>query len=163
MRWFFAAFLVFAGAAPALAEFTAGLAAPWDGKRIPAGMQCQQQGGKGLTPPIVLSDIPEGTEYVLVEFNDRDYRPLSTRGGHGTLIYPVKGRTATLPQVPGGTTQLPKGVQVFRGNRATGPFASPGYIGPCSGGRGNMYAATVKAMDGGGKALATTRVNLGRY
>ncbi len=61
------------------------------------------------------------------------------------------------------TTKMPRGVQVVRPSLATGEFASPGYLPPCSGGRGNTYEAEVKALSAQGKVLAKTKMSLGKY
>ena len=66
-------------AAPAFA-MDATLDAPWDGKKVPKGQQCRLHGGTPSTPPISLSGIPAGTVFIIGEFNDRDYPPLSTKG-----------------------------------------------------------------------------------
>ena len=147
----------------AYADMKVALGAPWDGKTIPAGQHCTLHGGKGATPPMAISNLPEGTAMVVVEYNDRSYRPLSRNGSHGTLGYPVKGTSATLPAVPGMTDRLPKGVVVVRKAQSTGDYASAGYLPPCSGGRGNIYEAVIKAVGSNGKVLEKTKVKLGRY
>lgn len=150
-------------ATTAAAEMTVALGAPWDGKRVPKGEHCALHGGEGKTPPMQVSGLPAGTAMVVVEYNDRSYRPLSKNGGHGTLGYPVKGANASLPAVPGMTAKLPGGVKVIRAAQSTGKYASPGYLPPCSGGRGNIYEAVVKAVAGDGKVLEKKTVKIGRY
>lgn len=142
----------------------------WDGKRIPDGQQCTKFGGKGGTPALQVENIPAGTNVIIVEFNDRDYQPLSWNGGHGKIGFWISegSSSALLPSVPGETDDLPEGSFVERGNRATGSYARPGYLPPCSGGRGNRYFAEVKAVQKvegqrKPKVLAKTRVQLGRY
>ena len=98
----------------ALADMRVALGAPWDGKKIPAGQHCKLHGGNGSTPPMSVTGLPDGTAMIVVEYNDRSYKPLSRNGGHGTLAYPVSGATATLPAVPGMTSKLPSGVRVVR-------------------------------------------------
>ena len=49
------------------------------------------------------------------------------------------------------------------GASATGAWKSPGYLPPCSGGRGNRYVAVVKAVDADRKVLAKAKIKLGRY
>jgi len=129
--------------APSLAKLEVGFADPaWNGRAIPAGQQCSQFGGKGASPALVVKGIPPGTTDLLVEFNDSDYPPLSTGGGHGTIRVPLTpGATeARIPSVPGETNALPAGVVKEESHR--GPM-SPGtaYLPPCSGGRGNLYFA----------------------
>ena len=142
----------------------------WDGKKIPDGQQCTKFGGKGGTPALQVDNIPAGTNAIIVEFNDRDYQPLSRNGGHGKIgFWILEGSSsALLPSVPGETNDLPEGSFVEKDNRATGAYARPGYLPPCSGGRGNRYFAEVKAVQKvegkkKPKVLAKTRIQLGRY
>lgn len=145
------------------AGMTVKLLAPWDGKKVPAGQQCVLDGGKGSTPPMQVSDLPEGTVSVVVAFNDKSYPPLSSNGGHGTIGFAVKGTSAKLTAVPGMTKSLGHGAVVVKKARSTGNYASPGYLPPCSGGRGNRYSADVTARDAAGKVLAKVSIDIGRY
>ncbi|WP_339765869.1 hypothetical protein [uncultured Pseudosulfitobacter sp.] len=147
----------------ASAEMRAQIGAPWNGKTVPAGQQCTLHGGKGKTPPFQVSGIPDGTVMLVVEYNDKSFRPLSTKGGHGTLGYPVKGSAGSFAAVPGLTAKLPGGVRVIKKARSTGEYASAGYLPPCSGGKGNQYQAEIKAINAQGKVLAKTKMDLGRY
>ncbi len=141
----------------------------WNGATIPAGQQCSLFGGKGATPALQVSGIPDGANAVIVEFNDRDYSPLSSGGGHGIIGYPVSGTSASLPSVPGETGSLTGGAWVEANSRGTGAYAKSGYLPPCSGGKGNRYFAVVKAVykaakDGEeSKLLATSTIELGKY
>jgi len=155
--------ILLACAGMAQAKMDVKLGAPWDGKKVPKGQHCALQGGKGSTPPMVVTGLPTGTVMVLVAFNDKSYQPLSTGGGHGQIGFPVKGATAKLPAVPGMTAKLPGGARVIKPARATGKFASKGYLPPCSGGRGNKYSADVKAISAAGKVLETVTITIGRY
>ena len=154
--------LMLAGMAHAQ-SFTAELGAPWDGVLVPDGQQCRLFNGNGATPMIILQGLPEGTTQMRVEFNDKSYPPLADNGGHGTIGFQVSGPDAVLPSVPGMTTYLPDGVEVLTAARSTGQYASPGYLPPCSGGRGNRYMADVIALDANGSELARVPVELGRY
>ena len=136
----------------------------WTGKKIPKGQHCKKFGGEGSTPELKVSGIPEGTTAILVEFNDASYQPLSSRGGHGIVGFEhAGGGEAVLPPVPGGTEETPAGTWIEKKNRATGAWRSPGYLPPCSGGRGNRYFAVVKAVDADKKVLAKAKFKLGRY
>ena len=136
----------------------------WTGKKLPKGQLCKKFGGNGSTPELTVSGIPEGTTAILVEFNDASYQPLSTRGGHGIVGFEYAGDgEAVLPPVPGGTEETVAGTWIEKKNRATGAWKSPGYLPPCSGGRGNRYFAVVKAVDAGKKVLAKAKIKLGRY
>ncbi|WGI20228.1 hypothetical protein [Amylibacter sp. IMCC11727] len=145
------------------ADFKVKLAGGWNGKTVPAGQHCKLHGGKGKTPPMVISGLPEGTEWVLVEYNDRDYKPLSKRGGHGSIGYPVKGSSAKLPAVKANSSKLAGGAFVHKRAKSKGKYASKGYLPPCSGGAGNRYFADVHAMNGKKKKLGSARVELGKY
>lgn len=153
------------GTVPGIADaaMTVTLDAPWDGRKVPAGQQCSLFGGNGATPPMTVAGLPQGTVWVVVAFNDRDYRPLSRNGGHGTIGFPVKGASAKLPAVPGMTDRLPGGARVVAAAKSTGRSASPGYLPPCSGGRGNRYSADVSAVGADGKVIETVRIAIGRY
>ena len=151
-------------------NFSAALADPsWDGKELPAGQHCSKFGGKGAPPPLRVEGIPAGANAILVEFNDRSYHQLSTDGGRGKIAFelPAGAASASLPAVPGETDSLPAGAVVHKRNRATGSYATAGYLPPCSGGRGNAYFADVLAVElADGKivrTLAKARVELGRY
>ena len=142
----------------------------WDGKMIPKGQQCTKFSGKGATPALNVDGIPADANAIVVEFNDRSYQPLSWDGGHGKIGFWIKegSTSASLPSVPGETKDLPEGVFVEKRNRATGEYARPGYLPPCSGGRGNKYFAEVKAVkkvEGKkkSKVLAKTKIQLGKY
>ncbi len=153
---------------PALAQstLTVAFADPaWDGETVPEGQHCALLGGSGATPAMQVSDIPEGTTQINVEFNDESYRPLSTGGGHGIIGFAVtpENGTATLPSVPGNTADLPEGAMVVAAARAPGSYASPGYLPPCSGGAGNTYSADVKALDASDTVLAEGKITLGKY
>lgn len=155
----------------AAADLDASFADPaWDGKKIPKGQQCTKFGGGGGTPALRVENIPAEANAVIVEFNDRNYQPLSWDGGHGKIGFWIEaGSTAaTLPSVPGETKDLPEGSFVEKRNRATGAYARPGYLPPCSGGRGHRYFAVVKAVnkvEGKRKpeVLAEAKLQLGRY
>ena len=143
----------------------------WTGNTIPAGQHCQMFGGKGQTPALKVGKIPAGANAIIVEFNDLSFGPLSSGGGHGKIGYWIKGAgSAVLPSVPGETADL--GVQgsfIEAKAHSTGQYASPGYLPPCSGGRGNTYVADVKAVYKATKEgeesllLAEQRIKLGTY
>ena len=58
---------------------------------------------------------------------------------------------------------MPPGVVIVARNRATGDFARPGYLPPCSGGRDHRYFAIVKAVGPAQEVLAEGRVTIGTY
>lgn len=136
----------------------------WDGQKLPDGQQCSLNGGHGSTPPLEVSGLPDGTTKVALAFNDKTYTPMDN-GGHGVIGFDVtpSGGVATLPAAPGETDQLPAGVSVVTKNRGTGDYDKPGYLPPCSGGNGNLYTATITALDASGAALGTGEIALGHY
>ena len=142
----------------------------WDGKTVPEGQQCNKFGGNGSTPSLVVEGVPAQANAIIVEFNDASYPDLSFDGGHGKIGFWVGGGgKAVLPPVKGQTDKLPDGVFVEKRNRATGSYATPGYLPPCSGGAGNSYFADVKAVYKAksekekSKLLATGTIQLGKY
>ena len=155
-------------ALPAFAQSTLTIAfadPAWTGDKIPAGQHCRLLGGDGSTPALQVSGIPEGTAQINVEFNDESYKPLSKDGGHGIIgftVAPVDG-TATLPSVPGYSTDLPEGAMVVAKARTRAPYDSVGYLPPCSGGTGNTYAAVVRALAADGTELGNGHIVLGTY
>ena len=163
MRNILIAVWLMAASAASAQSFTAELAPPWDGTDVPGGEQCRLFNGNGATPMIILQGLPEGTVQMRVEFNDKSYGPLANNGGHGVIGFLVSGPNAVLPAVPGMTADLPAGAEVLAAARSSGQYASPGYLPPCSGGRGNRYMADVIALDAGGAELARVAAELGRY
>ncbi|MDU8927171.1 hypothetical protein RXV86_07230 [Alisedimentitalea sp. MJ-SS2] len=148
----------------ALADMAAGVLPPWDGKKVPAGQQCSLFGGKGATPPMMVTGIPKGAKWIIAEFNDKSYSPLSSRGGHGIVAWPVKGTKTKLFAVPGMKSKLPGGARLIKPARSTGKYKSNGYLPPCSGGKGNRYTVDLKAVDANGKVLDKVRnLSIGRY
>ena len=144
--------------------------AAWNGKIVPKGQQCKKFGGSGSTPSLIVEGVPAEANAIIVEFNDASYMDLSSDGGHGKIGFRVSGGgKQVLPSVPGQTDKLPDGSFVEKRNRATGDYATPGYLPPCSGGRGNNYFADVKAVYKAktekekSKLLATGKIELGKY
>lgn len=158
------AMLLLMSAGTAMADMSVQLTGAWDGKKVPAGQHCELHGGNGATPPMRVSGIPADARFIVAYFNDKSYKPLSRNGGHGTIAFPVRGAVSDLPAVPGMTASLPGGARVVAAAKSTGKYASPGYLPPCSGGRGNLYAVDLKAIDAQGKVLDEIRnVAIGRY
>ena len=135
---------------------------------MPKSQVCQRFGGSGATPPLRIANLPAGTTHIEVAFNDQTYGPMDN-GGHGVLAFAVAARrdAVSLPAVPGETDNLPPGVTKINGHRGRGWSGTGGaYLPPCSGGRGNTYTATVRAVmrgDAGAKTLARATVGIGRY
>jgi hypothetical protein len=148
-------------AVPAQAEMAVALLAPWDGVTVPEGQHCRLQDGVGDTPPMQVTGAPEGTVALRLWFNDLSYPSLAFDGGHGVIEVAV---AETLRALPGETEGLPDGARVISGPRTEGEYASAGYLPPCSGGRGHIYAVTVTAHGADGAELARVKnVKLGSY
>ncbi|MEJ2059934.1 MAG: hypothetical protein P8Y64_05535 [Gammaproteobacteria bacterium] len=148
----------------------ASLADPaWDGKTIPPGQQCHRFGGEASTPRLKVSDIPQGTQALVLAFSDRDYPPMN-HGGHGQIGYrlPTRVKQTIVPSVPGHTFTLPPGFFLIKAH-ANPKWDKPGaYMPPCSGGKGHEYYVTVQAVTLNAygkpdKVLGQTVVEMGRY
>lgn len=144
----------------------------WDGKKIPGNQVCSLFGGKGATPKMNISNIPQGTNAIIMEINDEGYAPLSSNGGHGKVGFWVdKGnKSITLKSVPGDSyNNLPKGTFIEQASKAGGKYATSGYLPPCSGGKNHMYSAKIQAVykakndDEVSKLLGETYIQFGRY
>ena len=135
----------------------------WNGSVIPNGQQCSKFSGKGATPALTVTGVPEAAAEIIVEYNDESYAPLSYDGGHGKIGYIATSGTTQIPSVPGESNRMPDGARIVAGNRATGSYAAAGYLPPCSGGNSNQYSADVKAVDANGTVLAFGKISLGRY
>ena len=151
-----------------LAALEVELADPsWDGVKVPDGQQCQKFGGQGESPALAVSGIPSGASHLVLEFSDRSYPPMD-KGGHGKVAYAIEaGATAvTVPPVPGHTMELPPGFTLVEAQQAPQWDKAGAYLPPCSGGRGNEYYVTVKAIHQMGDEtheLASASVEMGKY
>lgn len=144
----------------------------WTGEKIPSGQQCKLFSGNGSTPKMMISNLPAGTNAIIMEVNDLNYGPLSSNGGHGKIGFWIEdgSTSATLIPVPGHTSKnLPSGTFIERASLSKGRYSTSGYLPPCSGGKNHMYTAEIKAVykakndDEKSKLLGQTSVNLGRY
>ena len=160
--------LVVAVAASPSAALEAKLADPaWDGVKVPEGQQCQKFGGQGKSPALAVSGIPSGASHLQLEFSDRTYKPMDN-GGHGKVAFAIESGTTsvTVPPVPGHTMDLPPGFSVVAAHQAPTWDKAGAYLPPCSGGRGNSYYVTVKAVhktDTETHELGSAVVELGKY
>jgi hypothetical protein len=145
--------------------------ATWNGKAIPKGQQCKRFGGKNpQTPRLIVKNIPPGTNAIIMEYSDESYAPMD-KGGHGKIGYRVPEGTIekTIPSVPGHTFDLPQGFFLVAAHANPAWDKAGAYMPPCSGGRGNYYYVTVKAVnyaspdDKQPKLLGIGELSLGRY
>lgn len=120
----------------------------WDGVSVPVGQQCQRQGGVNpSTPSILVSKIPGGSDAIILEFSDRDFPPMDN-GGHGIVGFMISEGTedAVIPSIPGHTFILPEGFFIIQAHQAPDFDTAGAYMPPCSGGIGNAYYVTVRAV-----------------
>ena len=141
--------------------------AAWDGVKVPAGQQCGRFEGKGVTPALEVRNIPSAANLLVLEFSDRSYPPMDN-GGHGKVGFNVEpGVDAVeVPSAPGHTTDLPPGFSTVAEHQAPTWDTAGAYLPPCSGGGGNSYYLTVKAVhQEGGESheLASVVLEMGKY
>lgn len=127
----------------------------WDGRTVPDGHQCGKFGGSAGSPALRVSGIPAAANALVLEFSDRSYAPMDD-GGHGKLGFEIAPGTdaVTVPSAPPHTTDLPPGFWTVAEHGAPGWDTAGAYLPPCSGGKGNAYYVTVKAVERDGSALA---------
>jgi hypothetical protein len=160
-----------ASAANPVGQFQVVLAdAKWDGKTIPYGQQCLRDGGKGSTPALSLKNIPAEANAIVFEYSDATYSPMNN-GGHGKIGYSIAPGTSevNVPPLLGNTLTVPDGFFIISPHSNPSWDKAGAYLPPCSGGRGNSYYVTVKAVVLPPdklqkiKVLGTLKINLGNY
>jgi len=139
----------------------------WDGAVVPEGYQCQKFGGTHGSPALHVNGIPERANALVLEFSDRSYAPMD-HGGHGKLGYAIEAGSTSVqvPSVPPHTMELPTGFWIIAEHSAPNWDKPGAYLPPCSGGRGNAYYVTVKAIvreDENMRELAKTTLEMGKY
>lgn len=138
--------------------------AAWDGAMVPAGQQCQKFGGNNpATPKLHVSDIPEGSDSIVLEYSDRDSERMNN-GGHGKMSYALSSAMAEtkIPSVPGHSFDLPASFTMLAEHLGPKWDTAGAYMPPCSGGKGHAYYVTVKAVQSD-KVLAETVLEMGKY
>jgi hypothetical protein len=132
-----------------MAELTLSFADPaWDGISVPQGQQCHKFDGiNPQSPAIEVANIPLETDAIVLSFSDASYEPMDD-GGHGEFGFEIaKGtETAVIPSVPGHTFDLPEGFFLVAEQRNPDWDEAGAYLPPCSGGSGNVYYVTVRAI-----------------
>lgn len=152
----------------AASDFSASFTDPaWDGQKVPDGEQCQRFEGSGQTPELTVSGIPEGANALVLEFSDGTYQPMDD-GGHGKVGFALEPGTTevTVPRAPGHTSDLAAPFFVVAEHKAPTWDTAGAYLPPCSGGRGNRYYLTVKAVHRMGEELhelASVVLEMGKY
>ena len=120
----------------------------WNGKTIPEGQQCVCFGAKNpMTPSLNIKNIPPETNVIVMEYSDRSWPPMDN-GGHGKIGFKIKQGTKSvvIPSVPGHSFELPDGFFIITPHQGSEWCKAGAYQPPCSGGMGNSYYVTVKAV-----------------
>ena len=136
----------------------------WDGITIPQGQQCQKFGGvQPATPALQVSNIPSGSDSIILEYSDRDSEKMN-HGGHGRMLYSIdsSAKIINIPRVAGHTYDLPEKFTMLEAHRGAGWDKEGAYMPPCSGGKAHAYYLTVKSMKGD-TITATSVIELGQY
>jgi len=142
----------------------------WNGRTIPPNQSCRSDGGKGNTPPLYVSDIPQKTNLLIMEINDLDNPALSENGGLGSIgFYHNPGEhSAVLLPIPGETNDLPSFAFKEKASRVNAAKPYP-YTPPCIE-RKHHYSLTIKAVNRTGSfdkqktvLLGEGRLYLGKY
>jgi len=136
----------------------------WDGRKIPKGQQCQKFGGVNpSTPKLVVSGIPVGSNAIVLEYSDRDYKKMD-KGGHGKMSFMLDSSVSEVQISPvrGHSFDLPAAFKMIEAHRSPGWDKAGVYMPPCSGGKGHAYYVTIKAVKGD-KTTATTVLEMGKY
>lgn len=138
--------------------------AAWNGDKVPSGQQCQKFGGiNPVTPKLSVSDIPAGTDTIVLEYSDRDSQKMNN-GGHGRMSFEIKTGSSMveIPSVSGHTFDIPALFKIIEAHRSPGWDKAGAYMPPCSGGKGHEYYVTVKAVSGE-KVNASSIIELGKF
>ncbi len=136
----------------------------WDHKKVPKSGQCRNCGGEGLSPALLVKNIPKHADVLVVEFNDKSMPALSKNGGHGAIRVQIHEKAEfVIPSVQEQTFDLPQGVEIESQHRA--PVGKPGaYMAPCGCGNENKYEAIVMAIKNEQSVLlGKGKINLGRF
>ena len=150
-------------AAENVAELTISFIDPkWDGKNVPKSGQCRSCDGKGLSPALLIKNIPENTDALIVEFKDKTMNVF-----HGAIRVQVSQNTEiAIPSFQDQTFDLPQGVETE--SEHTAPIGASGaYLAPCGCGNKYKYEATIAAIknenSGQKLLLGKGKITLGRF
>lgn len=136
----------------------------WDGVKIPEGQQCQKFGGNNpSTPELIVTDIPAGSNVIVLEYSDRDSKKMD-KGGHGKMRFGFDSTVESIkiPSVPGHSFDLPPEFTMIEAHRGAGWDIEGAYMPPCSGGKGHAYYLTIKTLKND-KVTAETILEMGKY
>ena len=130
-----------------------------DGKGdVPGKGICHKHGGKGYTPALEISGIPNNALTLRLLFTDDDY---GEEGGHGDFILKLNGEIdIKIPSFKDGS--LPSNMTGGNGHMCMSCFESD-YLGPCSGGKSHTYRVNIYARDSEKSVLAKGTILLGNF
>lgn len=137
----------------------------WDGKAVPDMAQCNKFDGTLGSPELTVSNIPEGSNALIVAFSDKDYPP-ADNGGHGIIATPIPlgSQTYEIKSVPAHSFELPTPFVMMAEHKASFWDTSGAYLPPCSGGMGNRYYLTVLAVNSADSINADSKYDvLGQF
>ncbi|MCP4394211.1 MAG: hypothetical protein GY804_08125 [Alphaproteobacteria bacterium] len=119
----------------------------WDGITIPGRQICRRDGGQGNTPPLRITNIPKGTDVIIMEFNDSSDLVLGYDGSHGKIgVWHDGTSELNVAPISGETLNLPKFAFVEQLHRFHFSRGSA-YMPPCSQGAGHQYFVKIKAVN----------------
>jgi len=136
----------------------------WNGETIPVGQQCQKFGGENpASPALTLSEIPLGSDLIVLEYSDRDSKKMDN-GGHGIMSYAIDNAMTNIdiPSVTGHSFDIPQGFTMIEKHRGAGWDIEGAYMPPCSGANNHAYYVTVKSMKGT-TVTAEKVLEMGKY
>ncbi|MCK5145687.1 hypothetical protein KAR48_02965 [bacterium] len=120
----------------------------WNGVKVPQSGIAKVFGGQGMSPELMVKNIPAEANAIVVEYNDLDYPPMKEDGGHGAYFVWTHGEQSVLIQsVAEQIYELPEGVFIEHRHMAHHEQVRGGvYLAPGSGGKNHRYEVVVKAV-----------------
>jgi hypothetical protein len=151
----------------------------WEGKGkdIPDEGTCNSSKGFSETPTFIISNIPEGSNAIIMEYSDKSFFAMDN-GGHGKIGYalPDGSQKVTILSIPSNTSKLPNGFWLVAKHKNVLDIAGeyPTFMPPCSGGKSHAgknhkYSVTIKAVyhapskKDKSKLFGTKELELGTY
>jgi hypothetical protein len=134
----------------------------WDGRDVPTSGQCRMCDGEGLSPALLVKNIPRNTDCLIVEFKDKTMNIF-----HGAIRVQVSEKSElAIPSFQDQTFNLPEGVETE--SEHTAPIGASGaYMAPCGCGLRNKYKASIVAIknenSGQKLLLGKGKITLGRF
>lgn len=126
----------------------------WNGINIPKEGISIKCGGDGLSPDFYVSNIPKGTNAILLEYEDTYLKRIGYSVGNGAYWISTEGKTEIyIPSVVEGARALPEGIfperehsgtKVF--NEISGVYRAPNSCGFDNKGLGHRYSVHIKAV-----------------